>query len=413
LKVLVLTTTFPRWENDTVPAFVYQLSESLQKNGLEIVVLAPHDGNAKQFEETTSGMKIYRFPYFIPHKYQKLANGAGILPNIKKSFLAKLQIPILFIVEAFYAFWLVRKEAIDVVHTHWMVPSGLIGATISRFVHKRHILTEHTAGITALDYFPFKEKFAQYILNNCEKCTVVSTHVYNRLLDLIPTQERAKIEQKIEIIPMGVTTSKYDSRTDINALKAKYGIQEQNVLLFIGRVAEKKGLAYLISAMPKILEKHPNTILIVIGNGPLRSDIENTVEKENLSPHIVFAGTVSEQEKIAYLHLADILVVPSIVTDQGDTEGMPVVIMEGLAAGKPIVASDVGGVRDTIIDGTNGILVEEKNPDQLSMRVIELLVNHELRVKLAGNAVRYAKRFDWETIGQRHSDLITGPNGSG
>ncbi|GAH81463.1 unnamed protein product, partial [marine sediment metagenome] len=90
MKILVLTTTFPRWINDTMPAFVYDLSKRLQENGLEIFVLVPHHEGTKTYE-IIDRMKTYRFPYFYPTKYQRLAYGGGILSNLKSN-LARVQV---------------------------------------------------------------------------------------------------------------------------------------------------------------------------------------------------------------------------------------------------------------------------------------------------------------------------------
>jgi hypothetical protein len=95
MKILFLATTFPRWENDTRPAFVYELAYRLQKSGLEIVVLAPHCAGSKKFE-LLNEMRVYRFPYFFPTRYQKLAYAGGILPNLKRSNLAKIQVPFFY-----------------------------------------------------------------------------------------------------------------------------------------------------------------------------------------------------------------------------------------------------------------------------------------------------------------------------
>ena len=109
MKILVLTTTFPRWKNDTTPAFVYELSKRIQEKDKKIIVLAPHHKSSKKFE-IMDGMKIYRFPYFFPLKFQKLIYEGGILPNLKRSNLAKIQIPLLFITEMYYAFKIIKNE---------------------------------------------------------------------------------------------------------------------------------------------------------------------------------------------------------------------------------------------------------------------------------------------------------------
>jgi len=407
MKILVLTTTFPRWKDDTTPAFVYELSKRLQNEGFEIVVLAPHHKEAKRFE-IIDGMKVYRFPYFYPRKYQKLAYEGGILSNLKRNHLAKLQVPLLFLSELFYTIKIIKKERINFIHSHWIIPSGLVGAVCKRIFKKKHILTIHAAGLFGLKKLPFKRKIADFIVKHCDRITVVSSYIYERLLNLIEPKFANNIKTRIKIVPMGVNTALFRPKVNKSKLKIKYNIKTENVLLFIGRLVEKKGLSYLIQAMPKIVSKSPNTELMICGDGPLRKDLEQLVKKMGLEKFVRFTGYVTGRRKIDYLSLSDILIVPSIVTQSGDTEGLPVVILEGLAAGKPVVASDVSGVKDIIKEGYNGFLVKQKNPATIAEKVLVLINNKELMRNISRNALVTSKKYDWGVIGKKYAKLIRG-----
>ena len=98
----------------------------------------------------------------------------GILPNLKASYLAKFQIPFLFFFELLNTFRIIKKEKIDCIQSHWIVPNGLIGAIISRFFKINHVLTEHGAGLIALKKLPFNTMIFTFILNNTKEITVVS-----------------------------------------------------------------------------------------------------------------------------------------------------------------------------------------------------------------------------------------------
>jgi len=405
IKVLVLTTTFPRWKNDTTPAFVYELSKRLKEAELEIVVLAPHCEGAKRFE-IMDGLKVYRFPYFYPVKYQRLAYGGGILPSLKRSNLAKVQVPLLFLSELFYAFKIIREEKIDVIHSHWIIPNGLVGAICKKVLRKKHLLTLHAAGLFALERLPLKKEIANFVVVHCDKITVVSSYIHGILLNLIQPKISDNIKNKTEIVPMGVNTSLFRPNTNKNELKIKYSIKSKNVLLFIGRLAEKKGLEYLIKAMPEVLSKSPNTELIICGNGSLKKEMEQLVKEMDLEKFVRFTGYITSDEKIDYLILSDILLVPSIVAQSGDTEGLPVVILEGLSAGKPIIASNVGGISDAIKDGKNGFLVEQKNVKQIEDTVLELLDNEDSKEMFSKNALETSKKYDWEIIGGEYEKII-------
>lgn len=396
MKILVITTTFPRWKQDSTPYFIYEWSKRLQENGFEIVVLAPSHYGAKRFE-IMDGMKIYRFPYFYPAKYQKLAYGGGILPSLKKSGLAKIQVPFFFLSELYYALMLVRKENIDVIQSHWLIPSGLIGALCKKVYGKKHISTELAAGLAALEMLPFKNVIFNFIIRNSDKLTVLSSYIQKRLVYLAGSEI---FKRKIVIIPLGIDTIKYKKDNNILLLKEKYNIKSKNVILFIGRIVEKKGVQYLIKAMPDILKEYPDTELIICGDGPLRTELENLAKNMDLENYISFVGYISDEKiKIEYLSLSDILVVPSILTRNKDTEGLGVVILEGLATGIAVIASDVGGIPDIIKDNYNGFLVKPEYSDDIAQKAVKILSDDALKRKFIENGTgTVQKKYSWSIV---------------
>ena len=407
IKLLVLTTTFPRWKDDTTSAFVYELSRELTNEGFDITVLAPHYPNAK-LEEDMDGLRVCRFPYFYPKRYQRLCYEGGILPSLKRSRLAKLQPPLLVLSELYRALKLCKKERVDIVHSHWIIPSGLVGAICKKVLGTRHLLTLHAAGLLTLERLPFRRRIAGFIVGNSDQITVVSSYIKERLLDLVPSDFKEEVEGKLNVVPMGAPTSLFRNSPDIERLKSKYDIQSKFVLLFVGRLAEKKGVSYLIEAMPQIVSQNRDVVLMVGGDGPLRKELEQTTRELGLQEVVRFVGYLAGEKKTDCFSLCDSLIVPSIVAESGDTEGLPVVVLEGFAAGKPVIASDVGGIRDVVRDGWNGFLIKQKNPDQIATRVLEVLSDEELRAKLSKNALETGKRYDWAIIGAQYREIMRG-----
>ena len=123
MNVLFLTSSFPRHEGDYAGNFVCDLAKKLKERGLKITVLCPHYPD-KKFKENMFGLNVNRFPYFYPFGYQKLCYDGGIGHNIRTSYLAKLQVPFFFLSHLLYAIKIIRKEKIDLIHSHWIIPSG-------------------------------------------------------------------------------------------------------------------------------------------------------------------------------------------------------------------------------------------------------------------------------------------------
>ena len=390
MKILVLTTTFPRWEGDVSPPFVYELSKRLQKKGFEIVVLAPHQKGAHKFE-IMDGMKVYRFPYFFPTKYQRLAYDGGILPNIKKSALAKIQIPFLFLFEFLYAYWLIKKEKINVIHSHWIIPSGLIGGFLKNFLEIRHVTTAHAGDVFTVRKSKALCVFASYVFKNSDLITANSRYTK----EVIESIDNKKTEN-IEIIPMGVDLSKFHPGRKINLRES---FNAQYLVLSVGRLVDKKGIKYLIIGMKDVIKTLPRTKLIVGGSGPEKANLRALSTELGIRDNIIFAGYIENSDLPAYYASSDVFVLPSIETKGGDTEGLGVVLLEAMACGTSVIGSDIGGITDIIIDERNGLLAMPANSEDLAHKIEKLLANEDLRLKLSREGLKTVQeRFSWGLV---------------
>ena len=395
-NVLILTTTFPRWKDDTTPTFVYELSKRLKAEKLELIILAPHHREAKNFE-VLDDLKVYRFPYFYPMRYQRLAYGGGILPNIKSSNLAKIQVPFLFLSELFWTFKIIREKNIDGVHSHWMIPSGLIGAFCRRAFGIPHIATLHGSDVNTIKKSRILRKICSFIVHNSDRITTNSNFIKNVVLSIDD-----KAQDKVEIIPMGVDIESFKSKEDVN-LKAFFGVKY--LILSVGRLIDWKGISYLIMAMKKVITKFPNTKLLIGGSGPERENLENLVVKLDLKKTIIFIGYIKNIDLPKYYRSADVFCLPSINLN-GQTEALGVVLLEAMACGIPVVGSNVGGIPDIIKDGYNGFLVPEKSPEDLANRIIELLSNDKIAKEFIVNGLNTVRdKFSWGIVTGRFCNV--------
>lgn len=389
---MVLTTTFPRWEDDQTPGFVYDLSKRLRGEGFEIVILAPHHYGAKINEEMDH-MMVYRFPYFYPTRYQKLCYEGGILPNIKRSYLAKIQVPFLIVAELYNIIKLIKQQKIDIIHSHWIVPSGLLGCIVSKITGLPHITTAHAGDVFTIEHSNYLKVIGKFILKNSDKITVNSTFTKNSALNIY----RNLNSSKIEIIPMGVDTSIFcpKNKTEITH-KSEY------IIFSVGRLVEKKGIEYLIKAIPFVLNKLHNVRLVIGGSGPLENDLKKLVVNLNLSTSVIFTGYIKNLDLPKYYASSDVFVLPSIKTAGGDTEGLGVVLLEAMACGLPVIGSNLGGITDIIENGKNGFLVEDKNPEDIADKIIKLLSNERLRQRFSEEGLKIVNEvFSWDVVTEK------------
>jgi glycosyltransferase involved in cell wall biosynthesis len=401
LKICILTSTYPRWKNDYIPAFVHNLAKELVKAGICVIVVAPHDANTKS-HDFIDGVEIYRFQYWFTRKGQRVAYGSGMPDNLAHSVLAKIQLP--FFILFFFLKGLKIAKKCDLIHAQFLL-SGFIGVFIKKITGKKLILTIHAGGLFGLERMPCKRKVARLIAIETDKINVVSNYIGERFLKLLTADMSMKIKDHIVVMPMGVhldrfnSGSKPGSKVNINKI----------ALLFVGRITDKKGLPTLIDAIHILKETVTNFQLYIVGGGPLKSRMEKRVSDLELNKYTEFTGRVSDQELTELYRSSDIVIVPSVISESGDTEGMPVVILEAMAAGKPIVASNVSGIPDVVTDGINGYLVEQKDPEQLAEKIIYLIEHPKLRENMGMVGRKMVeKKFTWKKIGERTIEMYSG-----
>lgn len=392
-KILVTATTFPRWKNDSTPPFVFELERRIAKT-YSTIILAPHYPGAKK-EERWESLTIKRYRYFFPESLQKLCYGSGILTNLKKNKLLYVQVPFLLLSQFLISAWTIKKEKIDLIHAHWIIPQGLIAVFLKKLFNVPYVVTVHGDDVLSFTS-PLKKRLLFFCLNHCSACTVNSS----------ATEKIVKhINNKIStsIVPMGVDRKKFNPIKKDLDFKNEYA-GEGKLILFVGRLVKKKGVGYLIRAMKMVVDKFPECVLLIIGDGAMSAELKTLVKINNLDKNIIFKGSVLHSELPVYFASADIVVGPS--TSDG-FEGLGVVFIEALSSGTSVIASNVGGVADVVIDKKTGILVDEKNPDQIARSIIYLFENPVIKQQLVLNGLNHVKKvFSWDIIVQKFSNIF-------
>jgi glycosyltransferase involved in cell wall biosynthesis len=211
--------------------------------------------------------------------------------------------------------------------------------------------------------------------------------------------------ENINVLPMGVDTEYFSKTHDVASLKRKFKI-EGPVILFVGRLIDWKGTAYLIKAMPETLQRFPTAKALIIGSGPQKDELVGLAETLALQEHVIFIDEVPQEELVAFYSMADIFVLPSIVNENGETEGLGVVLLEAMACGLPVIASNVGGIPDIIKDGETGLLVRQKDARSLSDQIIRLLSDDNLRKEVLINGQNLIKaEFSWEIVTDKFIEI--------
>ena len=286
---------------------------------------------------------------------------------------------------------ILRRERIDVIHTHNTQPfiDGTIGALLSGV--KTIIHTDHARD------FPDKCRymFAEYVMSKFAYRVVgVSEHTS---ADLIKYEKISPA--KVITIFNGIYGPKYDIVIDRNKKKQELGIKNKGPIIGIGvRLTEQKGITYLFKAMPEVIKIFPDITLVIAGEGELKEELQREAIQLGIDDHVLFLGARLDIPEL--LKLFNIYVLPSL------WEGMPMVILEAMAAGCPIVATNVGGVSKVILDKQNGLLVSPRNPEQLAAAVILLLADEQPRKKYTQKGLqKFMEKFSAEIMTKQYERL--------
>ena len=173
---------------------------------------------------------------------------------------------------------------------------------------------------------------------------------------------------KIKVIPMGVDSERFSPASRVNIKPS-----DHPELLFVGRLSEKKGVTYLLQAMPKIISELPDVKLRLVGGGELSEKLQRQARELNIEDHIDFCGAVPNNQLPAYYAAAKIFIGPSIQASDGDTEGFGLTFVEASLSGCLVIGTKVGGIGDIIKDGETGFLVPQKNSTAIAEKVIYAL----------------------------------------
>ena len=396
-NLLIVTSTFPRWKNDTDPPFVFELAKRLT-DAFNITVLAPNYPGALA-EEAIEGLRVYRFRYFLK-KFEILAGSEGILPTLKKNRLFYLLVPFFILAEFIALLKLIRKTKPAIIHAHWILPQGFVSALAHKITGVPFVVTTHGGDIYGLQG-KFASALKGYAVRNATTVTVVSQDIQNTIKQNFGNDIHTKV------IPMGVDSALFHPDKKDPRIREQFDIKGP-FLLYVGRLSEKKGVAYLLEAIPEIINQHPDAKLLVVGTGEEKQKLLKLSQNLSISNNVIFTGAIPNNELPAYFATADIFIGPSIKAEGGDTEGFGLTFVEATMSGCIVVGTDVGGIPDIIQEGETGFLVQEKNPKALANALCNTLKQLDALSYITTAArQKMISQFDWQVIAEKYREILS------
>lgn len=286
----------------------------------------------------------------------------------------------------------------DVVHSLFAFPYCLLAKRSAKKYKKPYIMgAQGTHGVRPLTYFP-ERIFLKSCYASAAAITVPSEYTKQKIC------EHAGVQYPITVIHNGVHFDRFQKEVDVLSIKNHY--KGKKILLTVGGLWGRKGHDLVLQALPSVLQKHPDTVYVIVGDGNSRENLENLATELGVRSAVDFVGRKSGEELVAYFKACDVYVHTPKVLDL-KFEGFGIVYLEASACGRPIVATDAGGIRDAVIDGETGLIADDGDVQGIADRVLKLLENPELASTMGQAGLAYAKKNDWNSIAQQFIDLYS------
>ncbi len=377
MKILMLSWEYPPRIVGGIARVVNDLSKRLIKDGHEVTVITYKDGDAPYFEDD-KGVKVYRVDNFMINPN----NFIDWVMQMNFNMLAK-------------ANEIIAKEGVfDVIHAHdWLV--AYAAKTLKNSYDIPIVSTIHAtesgrnSGI--------HDETQRYINDTEWMLTYESTEVIvnsNYMKRELQSLFGLPFE-KINVLPNGININMFNGIEKDYEFRRKYALDNEKIILFMGRLVYEKGVQHLISAMPKILAGYHDAKLVIAGKGGMIDELRNQVDSLGISNKVYFTGYMDAKQVCKMYKCADVSVFPSTYEPFG------IVALEAMLSGTPVVVSDIGGLNEIVEHGVDGMKSYAGNPNSLADSILALLYNPQL----ADNVVKKAKakvknEFNWAKIAQ-------------
>lgn len=367
MRVLVITSAFPAREGDPRGTFIDQLVRAIAEQGVEVIVLAPGAPGAAS-AEVRHGVQVRRAAYWIG-PWQTLASGvSGIVPNLRRRPWLIAQLPFLIVALTWHAVRLARGATL--IHAHWVYPAGLAGLAAARARGIPLVVTGHGGDLNLARRSRVLRVLVRWVGRSADLCIGVSHAMVDEF------RRNGVPAERVHFIPLGVAPAEaYESGQDhLDPLRQEFVAQPGLRVVYVGGLIPQKSVITLLKAHAIAQERGGEIACLIVGAGPTESSLRAFVRERQLRG-VFFAGQQAPDTIRGWIRSSHVLVLPSLA------EGRGLVLVEAMAEGLPVVASDIPGPRELALPGRTGFLFPPGDADALAdclRRLTDLSVRRRL-----------------------------------
>jgi len=344
----------------------------------KVTVLASHYEGDAEFDEKQP-FRVIRRPFLTDEKVS--------VPNILRLYHQTKKI--------------IKQESIDLT-VYGYILFGFIGLLLKLFYGKKYVVSVHGKDVLQLTRFFLMRWLVKGILRQASAVMVNSAYTKGIMEELGVSPE------KLEIVYPGVEEG-YDKASKDEELSRRLGLKGNYVLMTLGRLVKRKGFDMVVKSLASIREQIPNAVYLIVGDGPEREELERLAREKGVADHVIFAGSAPEGTLAKYYNLCDVFIMPSrYMETKGDVEGFGIVYLEAASCLKPVIGGDSGGVREAVLDGETGLLVDPSSVSSITDAVVKLYEDRNLAFTLATKGyVRAKSQFHYRAITKGFDAMVS------
>lgn len=386
MKILYVCKSLPHSFQGGIQTHVWKLSEYMLQLGHDVTILTAGSWMKGEKRSEMNGRHIIQIPYLpmrrqpiMPFFLEELSFNAAVNRWMSKNT---------------YPSSTHQEGHFDLIHLQ-----GRSGFTFPKNKSAIPIITtfhgliaienekSHKSGVQKYLHERWASHFEKNALKNSHAVIAVSEEMKAEIMEVLP-----EISSKISILPNGVDIQKPKSPTPPDLLETK-----PNTLLFVGRLDRIKGIFKLIEALKNV---RSDIQLVMIGDGPERQNLEKAIFTEGVSARVNLLGNLPNETVMAWINQCDALILPSFHETQG------IVLLEANTCGKPVIASNINGIKEVVTHGYNGFLCNPYNPEHIAETINRLFSDTDLMKKMGENGrQRVVEKYDWVIIAEQTETL--------
>jgi glycosyltransferase involved in cell wall biosynthesis len=379
MKILMITTTYPRFDGDTAAPFIGSIAEGIAALGHSVHVIAPF--HPQLTEGTRNGVTIHS--YHLPG--DKKDPLWGYAQSMESDVKLKKRVFAIAPLALHQTFWrglkIARELNADLIHAHWVLPNGFPASLIAGRLKRPLVVSLHGSDMfLARKNFLFRRTAAS-VFRKAAAITACSPDLQEQATAISST--------RVTLLEYGVDIDHFSPVEPPRRVP--------HSILAVGRLVHKKGFSQLLEAFAGVQPYYKDSILTIAGSGPLQEELRRKSESLGIGSGVRFVGSVGRKDLPEYYHAAEVVAVPSITDEFGNRDGLPNVFLESLSSGCATIASDIPGIKNVVPNGKSALLVPSGNVDSLRNALLDLLRDPKKQESLRADGRRKAvEELSWK-----------------